>query len=202
MNRGVETWTKKLVLADDFLYVFCICLHSRCFVMLNANRSIVENTIFIHEMGGLPNRDPLQSQPLWGRYHSLSTKQVPSIQFIMNEKCGHYLNVKMWEFVLKACLSYSEKCLPNIRQCVLPNTIFKKCPSEHNTQKVSFRTQYSMCPSEHNVMYPSKHESFQIVKELWFSIFYKEWLRCTSKQSKQFIQNKPLFRRPQICEFD
>ena len=58
---------KKSVLAVGFLYVFCICLH-RCFVMLNAGRSIVENTIFIHEKGGLPNRDPLQSQPLYGRY--------------------------------------------------------------------------------------------------------------------------------------
>ena len=185
MNRGVETWTKKLVLADDFLYVFCICLHSRCFVMLNANRSIVENTIFIHEMGGLPNRDPLQSQPLWGRYHSLSTKQVPSIQFIMNEKCGHYLNVKMWEFVLKACLSYSEKCLPNIRQCVLPNTIFKKCPSEHNTQKVSFWTQYSM--------YPSKHERFQMVKVLDSAFSIRNGWGAQVNRVCWCLINKPIF---------
>ena len=35
----------------------------------------------------------------------------------------------------------------------------EKCPSEHNTQKVSFRTQYlKKCPSEHAAMCPSKHE--------------------------------------------
>ena len=51
--------------------------------MLNAGRSIVENTIFIHEMGGLPNRDPLQSQPL---YQAGTIPYYTScIQFIMDE---------------------------------------------------------------------------------------------------------------------
>ena len=34
-------------------------------------------------------------------------------------------------------------------QCVLPNTILKKCPYEHD----------AMCPSKHDAMCPSKHEA-------------------------------------------
>ena len=57
-------------------------------------------------------------------------------------------------------LSYSEKC---------PSEQNAMCPSEHNTQKVSFRTQSSKsvlpnrilqkCPSEHNAKCPSEHEA-------------------------------------------
>ena len=44
-------------------------------------------------------------------------------------------------------------------QCVLPNTMLKKCPSEHNTQKVSFRTQYSKSVLPNTILKkrPSEH---------------------------------------------
>ena len=44
--------------------------------MLNVGRSIVKNTIFIHEKGGLPNRDPLQSQPTLPTAEILSGKNA------------------------------------------------------------------------------------------------------------------------------
>ena len=50
--------------------------------------------------------------------------------------------------------------LPNIMSCKCPSEHHEMCPSEHNTWKVSFQTQYSKsvlpntilekCPSQHN----------------------------------------------------
>ena len=47
-------------------------------------------------------------------------------------------------------------------QYVLPNTILKKCPSEHD----------AICPSEHDAMCPSEHEvgiKLELKKKLQFS---------------------------------
>ena len=63
---------------------------------------------------------------------NLIAKHIYGFLWTRRRYSDHF-RVNWWDFVQKVFVYH-------ILKSVLPNTILKKCPSEHNTQKVSFRT--------------------------------------------------------------